>query len=376
MLPRIPPIGFLAPFAVAVIAGSGAPAWSDDASADPAAVANALVEHYVLPGHRALAEATAAFETAAADFCRSPGESGLAATQSAFHAAADAWLAVEPLHFGPMELLMRSPRMYFWPDPTGRVAQDVAEFVAEGDATVLAENRFQAAPVSLQGLPAAEVLMFDEASRASLLAGDEAGEIRCALLQAIAANVRKIGAGLLADWQSGEQPFTAVIAAPGPENPYFASQEDVTVAFLKAVNHALRLALDTRLKPVLGPDMASARSERAEARRSGRSMRNIVAGIEAAQAIYLGAGGKGLDSLAAARGTDAKIAPLLRKAFSMTLETATGIDAPLPRAALDPALRPKLKELATQLQALRQLVGTRLAAALGLSVGFNALDGD
>lgn len=358
------------------VAAAAGPARSADATADPAAVTRSLVERYVLPRHRVLADATAAFETAAAEFCRSPDEPRLASAESAFHAAADAWLAVEPLRFGPVELLMRGPRMYFWPDPTGRVAQDVAEFVAAGDETALAEDSFQAAPVSLQGLPAAEILLFDEESRARLLAGAGEGRIRCALLNAIAANLRGIGAGLLADWESGERPFTEVIAAPGPDNPYFASQEEVTVAFLKAVNHALRLALDTRLKPVLGADRASARPERAEARRSGRSLRNIVAGIEAAQAVYLGAGGEGLDRLATARGTDEKIAPLLRKAFGMTLATANGVGAPLPRAALDPALRPKLEKLATQLQALRQLVGTRLAAALGLSVGFNALDGD
>ena len=74
--------------------------------------------------------------------------------------------------------------------------------------------------------------------------------------------------------------------------------------------------------------------------------------------------------------TDAKIGPLLTKAFALTLETARGIGKPLPQAVVDPASRPRVEKLATQIQAMRQLVGTRLAAALNLSVGFNALDGD
>lgn len=373
---RSRPIGFLAGAVLAVAAMTGSPVGFAEAAPDPIAVAQSLVEHYVLPRHHALAAATAELEATAQAFCKSPDEAKLKRLVSAFHASVDAWLGVEPLQFGPIALLMRGPRMYFWPDPTGRTARDVAEFVAAGVAADLEGARFQAAPVSLQGLPAAENLLFGETSRSHLLANDEEGQFRCVLLKGIARNVHEIAVGLVSDWESGETPFTRAVAAPGPDNPYFASQEEVTVAFLKAVNQALRLALDTRLKPVLGADIGVARPDRAEARRSGRSLRNIVAGLEAARAIYLGAGGKGLDHLAAASEKDKEIAPLLGEAFGITIDTANGIGKPLTEAVADPDTRPELEKLAIQIQALRQLVGTRLAAALNLSIGFNALDGD
>lgn len=351
----------------------GAPAAS---AQDPAAVAQSLVQTYVLPKHQALADATASFETAARDFCAAPDEPRLTALDAAFNDSADAWLAIESLQFGPIELLMRSPRMYFWPDPTGRAAQDVAEFVATGDMAQLAPEAFAGVTVSLQGLPAAEVALFDDEGRRQLLSGDAAGKRRCALLVAIAGNVAGIAADLHAGWTSDDQPFARVIAAPGPDNAQFASQDEVTIAFLKAINHALRLAGDTRLKPVLGADIGAARPDRAESWRSGRSLRNIVLGLETAQALYLGTDDLGLNSLAEASAKDPEIAPLLVKAFRITLQTANGIGAPLPKAVVDPSNRPQLQKLATQIQALRQLVGTRLAAALDLSVGFNALDGD
>lgn len=365
--------------AVAVLAAGpdGRMAAAQETPPDPAAVAAALVAHHVIPRHRALADAAAAFDAAAGALCQAPGAETLAGAEAAFNDTADAWMGVQHIQFGPIELLMRGPRLYFWPDPTDRAAQDVKEFVAAGDTGKLDPEHFAAVPVSLQGLPAAEVLLFDAPSRDRLLAGDDEGRLRCALLAAIAANVHELARGLLADWQDSDGPFAKALAAPDPDNPYFASREEVTTAFLKSLNHGLRLALDTRLKPALGADIGAARPDRAEAWRSGRSFRNIVLGLEAAQALYLGEGRDGgLDALAAASQSDPKIAPLLRKAFGITIDTAKGIGKPLAEAVADPGTRPAVEKLATQIQALRQLVGTRLAAALGLSVGFNALDGD
>lgn len=349
-----------------------------DAAADPAAVSAALLADHVVPRYLTLADATATLDEAAAAFCAAPDAATLSAVEGAYNDAADAWMGVQHIQFGPIELLMRSPRLYFWPDPTGRAARDVTEFAAVGDPAELAPDKFGAAAVSLQGLPAAEAVLYDADSRTRLLAGDAEGQRRCALLQAIAGNVRELAAGLLADWRNGDDPFVRQMSQPGSDNAQFASQDEVTAAYLKSLNHALRLAGDTRLKPVLGADIGAARPDRAEAWRSGRSLRNIVLGLEAAQALYLGEGGSGigLEHLATASQTDAKIGPLLTKAFAMTLETARGIGKPLPEAVADPATRPQVEKLATQIQALRQLVGMRLATALNLSVGFNALDGD
>lgn len=349
---------------------------AEEAAAAPAVVDAALVEHHVIPRYRTLAAAARGFDTAASAFCAAPATESLASVENAFHEVADAWMGVQHIQFGPIELLMRAPRLYFWPDPGGRVARDVLEFVAAGDSGALEGTQFAAVPVSLQGLPAAEIVIFDDSSREHLLAGDGEGQLRCKLLGAIAANVDELARGLLGDWQDGDNAFAGTMATPGPDNPHFPTQEEVTTAFLKSLNHALRLAGDTRLKPVLGADLASAHPERAESRRSGRALRNVILSLEAAEALYLGEGHGGLDALASISEKDQKIGPLLRKAFAMTRETAASIDKPLAEAVVDPAERAKVEKLATQIQALRQLVGTRLAAALGLSVGFNALDGD
>ena len=140
------------------------------------------------------------------------------------------------------------------------------------------------------------------------------------------------------------------------------------------VEASLQLTFDVNLKPVIGESAQDVRPVLAESRLSGRSQRNIVVTLETLQALYLGEGSAGLGDLAA--GADPKLDRLMRKAFRLTLATARSIDGSVENAAGDPALRPPVEKLATQVQALKQIVRDRLAPALGLAVGFNALDGD
>ena len=52
------------------------------------------------------------------------------------------------------------------------------------------------------------------------------------------------------------------------------------------------------------------------------------------------------------------------------------IREPLQVAVSDPAARPQVEKLLDELRAVRRLLVERLAPALGLAAGFNALDGD
>ena len=161
---------------------------------------------------------------------------------------------------------------------------------------------------------------------------------------------------------------------PGPDNPFVEDHAAATLNFFQSLHDSLQLIHDVNLKPIIGESAAAARPVLAESRLSGRSQRNIVVTLEALQALYLGTGSAGLGDLTAV--ADPKLDRLMRKAFRLTLATAQSIDGPIEKAAAEPGLRPPLEKLAKQVRAIRQFVRERLAPALGLAVGFNALDGD
>ena len=351
--------------AVAALAGAAAAAEPRIAEPDYARVNASLVENHVLRRYARLAEATAGFAEEAETFCAGGLGSGPARLPESFHAAMGAWMGVHHLRFGPVTYFDRAQRFHFWPQARGKVARAVRAGLALDDAA-LAPERFARSSAAVQGFPAAERLLFDD----RYLAGREG----CPLLLAVTGNLRRMAAGIVAGWSGGETPFVRTVAEPGPDNGLFGDHREATLALFRSLHDGLQFAVDVRLKPVIGESLEKARPVLAESRPSGRSARNVVDGLQAARALYLGEGGPGLAELTAR--VDPKLDRLMRKAFRATLKTARSVDRPLETAATDPALRPRVSKLLLQARALKQIVRDRLARALGLAVGFNALDGD
>lgn len=334
----------------------------------------ALVANHIVPRYQALAATTAALEVAAAAFCAAPEKAKLEGLRAHFHETMDAWMAVQHLRFGPVELFMRAQRLYFWPEARGRIEDAVRQIVAAADSTALSPDQFRRASVAAQGLPAIEVLLYGEGG--GLLLARDAGEFRCRLLEAASANIHSMAAEIVEGWRGGELDYAAKVVEPGETNLYYRTAREATLDLFKSLHNELQLIADVKVMPVLGPTKEAARPRNAETLLSGRAMRNIAINLEALQALYLDEGGAGLGTLVIERGSDPELDPLLRRAFDMTIATARSIPGKLSEAVVDPERRPPVEKLSTQILALKQIVKTRLSAALDLSVGFNALDGD
>jgi predicted lipoprotein len=128
------------------------------------------------------------------------------------------------------------------------------------------------------------------------------------------------------------------------------------------------LIADHKLPRPLGGSVAEAKPHLAEAWRSGRSLRNIVINLKAAQDLYA----KVFSPVVPDRDLDDAIVDTFRRA----LEAASGINEPLEKAVEDKAMRGKVEGLATQILALKTLLLQKLPGNVELQVGFNALDGD
>ncbi|HUV32366.1 MAG TPA: imelysin family protein, partial [Devosiaceae bacterium] len=213
----------------------------------------------------------------------------------------------------------------------------------------------------------------------TLLGTGGRAERACDLLQAVTRNVDGIAAGLAADWSGGRIDFRRAISRPGATNLYYKSHKEAALGFFQSLHDGLQAITDTRVKPVLGATLAAARPRLAEAIPSRRSARNIAISLAGLEALYLSEGRNkdtaGFTRLVRSQG-HAKLDALMRRAFKLTLATARGIGKPLDVAVRDKRLRPRVAKLLLQVRALKQIVRTRLAPALGLTVGFNALDGD
>jgi len=358
--------------ALALLCLPAAGAWAQT-TAPQGRLDAALAQHHVIPRYGHLAATAAALRGTAEAFCAKPDKAGLEATRAGFHRAMDAWMGVQHIRFGPGELFMRVFRLQHWPDKKNIGGRQLEALLAARDDAALAPEKMRSASVAVQGLSALERLLFGKGGEAALLAAGSDAGYRCRLLVAIAANVAKMSADILAEWQGGGH-AAATAAAAGYDGD--EEEQEAVLEYFKSFYGSLQFVGELKLQLPLGRSLERSRPRLAESWRSRRSLRNVIVNLEALEQMYLGEGGPGFAALVAEREGGPQLDAEVRAAFVRALATAREIARPLAEAVGDPEARPKVERLRAEVLALRDLARSRLAPALGLPVGFNSFDGD
>ena len=235
-----------------LVGARAAPAQTTGAETALALVETA-VDRVILPDYRAFASAAKAFETAAAS-----EDAGLDALRQGYHAAMDAWQAVQAIRFGPIAEAERHFRVQFWPDKRNLTARHLAGFIADADPEMLEPERFAAHSIALQGFPALERLLFEDADA---LTGD-GGEARYCrrLVRTIAANLAGIGAAVVEAWPAHRD----LMLAPGDDNPVYRTAEESLRAVHAVLANGLERLVTLKLEPLLVDGPEDMRPRRAE----------------------------------------------------------------------------------------------------------------
>jgi len=356
---------YLALSIVAAMFAAAAPAMALD-DAIYTTLNKAAVEQHILPRYDAMATAMAKLGAQAKSFCAAPSQAGLAPLRAMYNGAVDAWQGIQHVRFGPVDLYFRSQRIAFWPDPRNTIGKQMAELFAQKDADALSADRLGRGSVAVQGLPALERLIFGK-DAARLVSGDDAG-FRCRYVMTISDNLAGIAADTRREWRDGTPSFTAMMPDPARSDGRYQKAGDATLELFQSLYTAIELIADHKLARPLGGGADQARPHLAEAWRSQRSMRNIVLNLNAADDLYR----KAFSPAVPDRRLDSEI----RDTFGKALAAAGAISAPLEQAVEDKILRGHVEAVAAQTVALKMLLIQKLPDALGVPVGFNALDGD
>ncbi|WP_374445890.1 imelysin family protein [Stella sp.] len=331
----------------------------------------AIATGYAAPRYAALEAATARLDAAAESFCAAPARPRLVEMRRHHAEAADAWQRIQHVRFGPIEYFSRSARFAFWPDPRNSVGRAVEELL-KADPAQLAPDVFGRGNVAGQGFPALERLVFADGAEAQLMAGDDGARRRCAVLRAITRNLAGMAADVHREWVGGDRPFVEVLRHAGASDSPYQRPSEATLDVVKALHLAVELVSDHKLSRPLGASVQAARPRLAEAWRSGRSLDNVRLDLAAGAELYEAGFA---DTVRRAAG-DAALDDLMRRAFAQSRATAAAIGPSLEAAVADARRRPSVERLVKETAALKALVAQRLTAALGIPLGFNALDGD
>jgi predicted lipoprotein len=332
-----------------------------------------LTDRVIVPGYQRFAATTATLETAMAEFCAQPTPERLEAARGAFAQAMLTWQHVQPIVFGPITAEARASRIQLFPDKTGAISRQLNRALAEKDPALVAPGGLEGKSVALTGFPALEQILYDEARLPAAGASGPDADYACALAAAIARNLAQLAAGVLDDWQRPGG-FRAMMLTAAAGNDAYFEAEEASGDLLKSLHTALQIVIASKLEAPLGASLDQAKPRRAENWRSALSLPGIRANLETAQALYESPGGFG-DALQAIADED-QLDQALRRGFSSAFAQLDAIKLPLPTAVEDPAGRAQVEALLGEVKSMRQLVSQELAPALGLVVGFNAMDGD
>ena len=331
-----------------------------------ARVALAVAVQFVIPAYRRLAQATDAQDKAWAAFNANRANGDFTALRNAYNAACDAWANAQIVKTGPINLFLRADRFAYWPEARNVTQRTLDALLKSNDPKDLTPDTFAHDSVAAQGLTALERLLYDGANPAALLkAPGKDGAWRVSVGQGIAHNLAVIAADVLRDWTASNGVRVAIAANKGWNN-LFADAPEAARLLLTDLVGAYRLMHDVKMLPVLGANIDAAKPKSAEAWRSARTARDIKLNLAGAQAMAK----PFEDAVAPARRT--KLDTLLAAAA----KAADALPADMGEAAADPKRRPQVDAARAAVKAAQTEIAAVLPAELGITLGFNSLDGD
>ncbi|WP_160350039.1 imelysin family protein [Bordetella sp. 15P40C-2] len=333
----------------------------------PADIGQRLAEGYARPATVALANQAAGLETALKTWCDAKGRGDANAVREAFAGTVKAWAAVAFLRFGPLVQSNRYEKLAFWPDTRGVMPRQVRTLLAAEDPALLAPGALASRSVATQGLPALEFVLYDSPGLIKSPEGEFNG-YACAYAVAVAANVSTVAGELRQAW-SAQGDFGKQFVAPGAHSDLYRNKQEVAAEAIKALSTGLQSARDIKLMPMLGASPQQTRESRGAFSRSGLTVPALAAGVKGLHDFYSAAAFQYPDE-------EAWIGPAVGGELARGAQALDKIDAPLATVLDSENGWRQLSLAGLILKNAKDIVDQNLAPALGITIGFNALDGD
>jgi len=329
-----------------------------------------VLETVVIPSHKSFVGAASDTANSLVELCAKPGSETLEIARDRFAELVAAWANVELYRFGPARINNLHDRLFFWPDRRNRGLRQVLRLIATEDVSATDIASLKQKSVATQGLPALEFLLFGSGSETLAHA---AGDYHCRYARAVARAIDDHAAALLVGWTASKGHAKAMTTA-GPGNPIYQTPDEAVHELLRAATVQLEILRDLKLISMLGETPTKTKPHRAPFARSGLALSAMGGNIDAVLSLFANAG--------------VPVLPVLVKdtyAASLRFELDQ-VRSLLAKLDTDPRGWKDLLEVAQVQEKLRyviyplggaiRILQQDFASALGLTLGFNAMDGD
>lgn len=332
-------------------------------------LASQVLEQHIKPGYQRLHESAKTLEKAASAFCSAKAPANLAPVRTAFKETVLAWSGVSHLRFGPIAQERRLTRMLYWPDRKNLGRKQVRRAIRSRTKSTLTLESLNDKSVAMQGLGAIEQLLYWKADDVF----DKSGEdhvYRCGYLTTATKNVANISGELVSGWSSDAE-FPKTLLSPGNDNPRYLKPSEVTLEISKAFLVGLERLRDIKVVGALGMRPNSRARLSVPFEMSKLSTRAMQAELEGLIDMYENGG-----LLQVIENQESGMGKSINFEFKQALAAFKRISLPIAKAVQDTVSENNLIDTGFPLKNARQEAARVLSQAAGLSLGFNALDGD
>ncbi len=337
-----------------------------------------IINQHIIPRYQQLQVSSQQLLQQSQAMCESPSEASLEKTRQAYQKTMDAWIGVQHLRFGPVELFDRYHRYQLWPDKHNTGNKQLRKLLAKADPELLTiEYNFNRTSVAVQGLSAVEKLLFSKGRGIALYVDDNhQANYRCLLITAISRNLNKMSQALSDTWQSKPAPLQLMLTAAevslhdNMDEASMIGRKEVAIGFFNNLYTQVQSVIDQKLQRAMGKHFTKSKPRYLESWRSQRSLRNITLNIQALESLYNIGFSSHLNLQGQALNND------IHQAFKEIHQAVAMIDQPLNLAIDDAQQYLKVTALQQSVRRLQSLLTGPLPKALDIPLGFNSLDGD
>ncbi|WDR05009.1 imelysin family protein [Devosia rhodophyticola] len=324
------------------------------------------VNDVIRPAFQNFKDKTDAMTVAMDGLCVAPSSPNLDDAKLAFADVVDAYSRVEFFTIGPLGRDNRAERIFFWPDRKGIGLRQVQQVLAQEDETATTPDGLTSKSVAVQGLGALEFVLYGTGND-TLTSTD--GDFRCRFGLAISKSLANIGSELVVDWMASDGIATHLME-PREDYADYRTKIEALEELVGFMSHGMEAIRDTRLLPFIGREGAP-KPRLAPFWRSGLTMAAVQANIEGLQTLFE------KSQIADAVGpTDMGLRASVEFEFANAFRAVDLVSLPVDQAVTRSKQMSALNYLVIVTQSLQTVFGEQLSAALSLSVGFSALDGD
>lgn len=351
---------FMAVFMFGLIPGNAAQA------GDSSPVLSHAIQQVIVPGFERFHQSSVDMAGAVSAYCEAPRKSARQKVDDTFRTLVRSFGYVEPYRFGPARENNRFERLFFWPDRKGRGLRQVRKRISAKDDSVLEVASLRRKSVAVQGLLSLEFVLTELEKNQNN--GDR--DFLCGYATANAAAIRLTAKNLLNGW-TGPRGYGAVMQSAGKDNAIYKSDREAVQELFRSATEQLMVVKEMKLLAVLGPSPEKAKPKRAPFWRSGNTLALINANLRSVRDLVVNPA------------TNALVQDGLPDQFLFELSNAVkAVNHPdnpsgdFVSLLSDTDADARLRYAVHPIGGLVFIVGERYPAALGLTLGFNSLDGD